>query len=114
MVTGITDSYLQGYLRAAKCHLMLGNSPLAIDYYHKVLKVEPRNRQAKEELEVAQRVQQNLTRVDVQIKKGEHRTAVYYLDRCLDDAPSCSRFMTMKAEALMFAKRYDDAHSLAK
>ena len=114
MVTDIIDSYLQGYLRAAKCHLMLGNPPLAIDYYHKVLKVEPRNRQVKEELEIAQRVQQNLTRVDAQIKKGEHRTAVYYLDRCLDDAPSCSRFMTMKAEALMFAKRYDDAHSLAK
>ena len=93
---------------------MLGNPPLAIDYYHKVLKVEPRNKQAREELEVAERVRTFLDKADVQTKRGEHRTAVFYLDRCLDDAPSCSRFMTMKAEALMFAKRYDDAHSLAK
>ena len=93
---------------------MLGNPPLAIDYYHKVLKVEAKNKQVKDELEVAQRVQQNLSRADTQIRKGEHRSAVFYLDRCLDDTPSCSRFMTMKAEALMFARRFDDAHSLAK
>lgn len=93
---------------------MLGNPPLAIDYYNKVLKVEAKNKQAREELEVAQRVQHNLSKADAQTMKGEHRTAVYYLDRCLDDAPSCLRFMTMKAEALMFAKRYDDAQSLAK
>ena len=93
---------------------MLGNPPLAIDYYHKVLKVEPKNKQAHEELEVAKRVQTNLSTADIQTRRGEHRTAVFYLDQCLHDAPSCSRFMTMKAEALMFAKRYDDAHSLAK
>ena len=93
---------------------MMGNPPLAIDYYNKVLKVEARNKQAKEELEVAMRVQKYLNMAEAQTAKGEHRTAVYYLDRCLDDAPSCSRFMTMKAEALMFAKRYNDAQSLAK
>lgn len=93
---------------------MLGNPPLAIDYYNKVLKVEVKNKQAKEELEVARRVQLHLNKAAEQTKRGEHRTAVFYLDRCLDDAPSCSRFMTMKAEALMFAKRFDDAHSLAK
>ena len=93
---------------------MLGNPPLAIDYYHKVLKVEAKNKQAREELEVAKRVQHNLSMADVQTKKQEHRAAVFYLDRCLDDTPSCLWFMTMKAEALMFAKRYNDAQSLAK
>lgn len=93
---------------------MMGNPPLAIDYYNKVLRVEARNKQAKEELEIAMRVQLNLRLADTQTEKGEHRHAVYYLDRCLDDAPLCSRFMTKKAEALMFAKRYDDAQSLAK
>ena len=40
----------QGYLRAAKCHLMLGNPSLSIDFYHKVLHVQPHHKQAKEEV----------------------------------------------------------------
>lgn len=40
----------QGYLRAAKCHLMLGNPSLSIDFYQKVLHVQPHHKQAKEEV----------------------------------------------------------------
>ena len=42
--------YHQGYLRAAKCHLMLGNPSLSLDFYEKVLNVEPKNQQAIEEV----------------------------------------------------------------
>lgn len=40
--------------------------------------------------------------------------AVYYLDRCLEAAPNCVQFQTMKAESLALSKRYDDAHYIAK
>ena len=40
----------QGYLRAAKCYLMLGNPSLSIDFYMKVLHVQPHHKQAKEEV----------------------------------------------------------------
>lgn len=37
-------------MRAAKCHLMLGNPSLSIDFYHKVLHMQPHHKQAKEEV----------------------------------------------------------------
>lgn len=46
----LDEGFLKGYLRAAKCHLMLGNPSLSIDYYHKVLERVPGNTQAKEEV----------------------------------------------------------------
>ena len=46
----LDESFLKGYLRAAKCHLMLGNPSLSIDYYHKVLERSPTNTQAKHEV----------------------------------------------------------------
>jgi len=105
---------VQGYLRAAKCHLMLGNPNLSIDFYRKVLSVQPRHKQAKEELEVSQRALLHLERANLETERGEHRTAVYYLDRCLEAAPNCVQFQTMKAESLALSKRYDDAHYIAK
>lgn len=46
----LDDQFLKGYLRAAKCHLMLGNPSLSMDYYRKVLERAPANKQAKQEV----------------------------------------------------------------
>jgi len=70
----LDESYTKGYLRAAKCHLMLGNPNLSIDFYRKVLSVQPRHKQAKEELEVSQRALLHLERANLETERGEHRT----------------------------------------
>ena len=62
----------QGYLRAAKCHLMLGNPSLSIDYYNKVLKVERRNRQALSELEVSRSVLDCLNTATAAMEKNHY------------------------------------------
>ena len=46
----LDEGFVKGYLRAAKCHLMLGNPRLSIQFYEKVLKLQPGNTQAKEEV----------------------------------------------------------------
>lgn len=48
----LDEQFIKGYLRAAKCHLMLGNPSLSIDYYRKVLERAPTNTQAKQEVSV--------------------------------------------------------------
>lgn len=45
----LDERFVKGYLRAAKCHLMLGYPSLSIDYYRKVLEQAPTNTQAKHE-----------------------------------------------------------------
>ena len=46
----LDEEFLKGYLRAAKCHLMLGSPSLSVDYYRKVLERAPGNSQAKVEV----------------------------------------------------------------
>ena len=46
----LNEGFTKGYLRAAKCHLMMGNPSLAIDWYDKALLLQPRNSQAAEEV----------------------------------------------------------------
>ncbi len=128
----LDEVYTKGYLRAAKCHLMLGNPSLSIDYYQKVLGFERGNKQALAEMEVSRNVLSGLERAEQEANKKEYRTvslpppthtppyppppheqAVYYLDCCLRDAP-CAKFKTLKAEALVYSKLYDEAQGLAK
>ncbi|XP_064389364.1 dnaJ homolog subfamily C member 7-like [Halichondria panicea] len=108
----LDEVYTKGYLRAAKCHLMLGNPSLSIDYYQKVLGFERGNKQALAEMEVSRNVLSGLERAEQEANKKEYRTAVYYLDCCLRDAP-CAKFKTLKAEALVYSKLYDEAQGLA-
>ena len=46
----LDEGFVKGYLRAAKCHLMLGNPSLSIDFYRKVLERAPGNTQARQEV----------------------------------------------------------------
>ena len=69
----LLPSLCQGYLRAAKCYLMLGNPGLSTDYYGKVLEAEPRNRQALEELEAVEKVQWFLDLASREMEKQDYR-----------------------------------------
>lgn len=70
----LDEEFTKAQLRAAKCHLMLGNPSLSIDYYSKVLDVERANKQARAELELSRSVQQNLEKAERQVAKGDYRT----------------------------------------
>ena len=66
------------------------------------------------QLENTQRVEAHLNKARLYTEKHDHRAAQFYLDRCLDAAPKCIVFKTMKAEALALLKKFDDAHALCK
>ena len=70
----LDESFTKGYLRAAKCHLMLGNPSLSIDYYHKVLHFEKANKQAQSEMDVSRKVLGHMDRAKAESIKGEYRT----------------------------------------
>lgn len=46
----IDDQFVKGHLRVAKCHMMLGNPSLSIDYYDKAISLQSRNTQAVNEV----------------------------------------------------------------
>eukprot|EP00731_Ephydatia_muelleri_P020267 Em0012g1092a len=110
----LEESFTKGYLRAAKCHLMLGNPSLSLDFYEKVLNVEPKNQQAIEEMQVSSNVKNHLAKAIFDSQRGEYRDAVFRLDQCLRAAPYCILFRVMKAEALVMCSRCEEAHDLCK
>ncbi len=46
----LDETFVKGYLRAAKCQTMLGDPDLSIVWYDKALQLQPRNKQALEEV----------------------------------------------------------------
>ena len=66
------------------------------------------------QLETSKRVDDSLQRAKAAAVKSDFRTSVYYLDRCLEAAPRCLIFLTLRAEALALCQRYEDAHAMCK
>lgn len=96
------ECYTKGYLRAAKCHLMLGNPSLSIDYYQKVLGFERGNKQAMAEMEASRNVLGSLKRAETESNRGEHRTVsvcvgggVYIYVRIVYYVPYYRQFTTL-------------------
>ena len=70
----LDEQFTKSYLRAAKCHLMLGNPSLSLDYYQKVLGFERANKQALAEMEVSHRVLGHMKKAERENSRGEYRT----------------------------------------
>ncbi|XP_078621401.1 dnaJ homolog subfamily C member 7-like isoform X2 [Branchiostoma floridae x Branchiostoma japonicum] len=110
--TRIDSNFLKGYMREAKCLLMLGDPSQAISTYQKVLQLDPNNQSVADELKVAQSVHHFETQAEGDMKKGDFRRAVFCLDRALDHAPQCTKFKIKKAEALALLGRHTEAHDV--
>jgi DnaJ family protein C protein 7 len=109
----LDDTFVKGYLRAAKCYMMVGNPSLSIDYYDKALSLQPHNTQAVDEKSQCQVLISNIEKSQQLFDKGDFRACVHYLDRCLNIVPFCEKFRTFKAEALAMNGNIDEATSLS-
>ncbi|XP_076445669.1 dnaJ homolog subfamily C member 7-like [Babylonia areolata] len=109
----LDPSFIKGYIREGKCHLMLGNSMAASKSYNHVLELDPKNSTALTELKNVQGLQDLEDKVELNFVRGDHRTAMFCLDRCLDHSPACVRFKVLKAEALTLLGRHQDSQELA-
>ncbi|KAK7112781.1 dnaJ homolog subfamily C member 7-like [Littorina saxatilis] len=109
----IDNTFVKGYIREGKCHLMLGNAMAALKSYNHALELDPDNATAKSELKTVKSLQEMEAKVEMNFARGDHRTAMFCLDRCLDHSPACTRFKVLKAEALSFLGRQQDAQELA-
>ncbi|XP_071101126.1 dnaJ homolog subfamily C member 7-like [Haliotis cracherodii] len=109
----IEPNFVKAHLREAKCHLAMGEAAAAVRSYQEVLQREEGNTVAKNELQSAQGVQEYEDRADKSFEKGDFRTAVFCMDRCIDTCPACCKFKIRKAEALALLGRYQESQELA-
>ncbi|XP_076459361.1 dnaJ homolog subfamily C member 7-like isoform X2 [Babylonia areolata] len=109
----IDPTFVKGYIREGKCHMKLGNSMAASNSFHRVLELDPNNAVAVTELKGVKQLQEMESKVELNFVRGDHRTALYCLDRCLDHSPACYRLKVQKAEALALLGRHQQAQELA-
>ncbi|KAL3854349.1 hypothetical protein ACJMK2_013622 [Sinanodonta woodiana] len=105
----LDGQFVKGYLREGKCYTALGDPDAAVRSYNKVLELEPENENALQELRVAEQVKQYHEMAEEDVKKGDYRRALFYMDRCLDTAKTCVKFRVKKAEFLCQLGRLQEA-----
>ncbi|GFO13168.1 Dnaj homolog subfamily c member 7-like, partial [Plakobranchus ocellatus] len=109
----LDTGFVKGYLREGKCHLALGSPVAALRSYRHALEIEPNNTIAQKESTIASQVQEHIAKAEANFEKRDYRTAIFYLDRCIEHCCAAMNFKVQKAEALALMGRYQEAQELA-
>ncbi|XP_059160959.1 dnaJ homolog subfamily C member 7-like [Physella acuta] len=109
----LDTGFVKGYLREGKCHLALGSPVAALRSYRHVLELEPNNTVALKEANIASQVQEHIAKAEANFEKRDYRTAIFYLDRCIEHCSAALHFKVQKAEALALLGKYQEAQEQA-
>lgn len=125
-MTAVTldPSFLKAYLRAANCHLVLGEVENALQYFHKCLKsggdvcLDRRTTiEAANGLQEAQRVVECTTHATKLLEQKTSDATLSALEKIAEalTISSCSeKLLQMKAEALFVLRRYEEVVKLCE
>nr|XP_053632479.1 uncharacterized protein LOC128688606 [Cherax quadricarinatus] len=108
----LDTSFVKGYLRVAKCNIALGDATAALSVLRQASELEPNNKAIREETTKAQSLIRCQEEVEKAKAKADYRTAIFHLDRALDQAVGCRSLKITKAEYLVFLQRYADAQEM--
>ncbi|KAK6244223.1 hypothetical protein QUC31_010632 [Theobroma cacao] len=124
MATALDANFLKVYVRAANCHLLLGETDIAIRYFSKCLGsgagvcLDRRiTIDAADGLQKAQRVDELTDRSAILLEQKSSDAASSALDRiaeALSISSYSEKLLEMKAEALCMLKKYEEAIQLCE
>ncbi|PVD39415.1 hypothetical protein C0Q70_02045 [Pomacea canaliculata] len=106
-------NFVKGYIREGKCHMALGNALAASKSFNHALELEADNSVVLAEVNSLKSLQDHDAKVELNFGKGDYRTAIFNLDRCLDISPACTRYKVLKAEAFTYLSRFQEAQEIA-
>lgn len=108
----LDTTFVKGYLRVAKCNIALGDANAALSVLRQAGELEPNNRSVRDEMNNAQALLRCIDEVNKATEKADYRTAIFHLDRALDQAVGCRSLKITKAEYLVFLQRFADAQEM--
>lgn len=104
---------VKGYVRLLKCAIAMGDIVTAENAAAQLEKLNDGNNTGANEIKSLERLKHFEVESQKAYAKKDYRKVVYCMDRCLDEAPTCSRYKTTKAECLAFLGRYSEARDIA-
>lgn len=106
-------NFVKGYIRVAKCCLTLGDAASARQALGRASELEPSNASVASELGNVEALERFRSEAEAASASGDHRRALFCLDRALAVATAGRQLKISRSECLAFLGRYAEAQELA-
>lgn len=103
----------KGYLRVAKCCLLLGDLVQTEQAIKRFLEIDPSNTSLKGEIQNLRQLRTYEEKANQCYEKQDYRTCLFHIDSALKIAQACQRYKLLKAECLTLLGRTEEANDIA-
>lgn len=109
----LDSNFEKGYVRAAKCCILLGDLVQSEQTIKKFLELDPKNTALKAEIQNLKQIRTLEDRANQCYEKQDYRTCLFHIDSALKIAQACQRYKLLKAECLALLGRMEEANDIA-
>ncbi|XP_053693082.1 dnaJ homolog subfamily C member 7 isoform X2 [Sabethes cyaneus] len=113
MAVSLDDKFEKGYMRIAKCCLMMGDLVGTEQAIKKFLEIDPVNQSLKHEVLGLKQLREINEKAASCYDKQDYRTCLYHCDNAIKIAPASMHYKLLKAECLAMLERFDEAGDIA-
>lgn len=111
--TRIDSQFIKGYTREAKCHVLMGNVIFAQKSLDNAAAIDPTSGDLKKERVGLEQLKAAIRNLEPHVQKKDYRSVVYYTNKILEIATHSTHYRMIKAEALAYQKKYNEASDMA-
>uniref|UniRef100_A0A1L8E306 Putative dsrna-activated protein kinase inhibitor p58 n=1 Tax=Nyssomyia neivai TaxID=330878 RepID=A0A1L8E306_9DIPT len=109
----LDPTFTKGFIRIAKCCLILGDLVATEQAVKALLNIEPKSTALSTEVKNVLQLRELEARGVASYAKKDYRTTVFHMDSALKIASACQRYKLLKAECLALLGRVDEANDIA-
>uniref|UniRef100_A0A182NBK6 J domain-containing protein n=1 Tax=Anopheles dirus TaxID=7168 RepID=A0A182NBK6_9DIPT len=109
----IDDKFEKGYIRMAKCSLMLGDVIGTEQAIRNCLNLNASNTALRDEIAGLKQLRDSNERAANSYDKKDYRTCLYHCDNAIKIAPGSIQNKLLKAECLAMLERFEEAGNIA-
>ncbi|XP_065075263.1 dnaJ homolog subfamily C member 7-like isoform X1 [Ochlerotatus camptorhynchus] len=109
----IDANFEKGYMRIAKCSLLMGDLIGTEQAIKKFLELDPSNQALRPELISLKQLRDLNEKVVNCYDKKDYRTCLYHCDNAIKIAPASTQYRLLKAECLALLERFEEAGDIA-
>ncbi|XP_055636030.1 dnaJ homolog subfamily C member 7 isoform X2 [Toxorhynchites rutilus septentrionalis] len=103
----------KGYMRMAKCCLLMGDLIGTEQAIKKFLELDPSSPVLKHEVHSLKQLREINEKVAICYDKQDYRTCLYHCDNAIKISPASIHYKLLKAECLALLERFDEAGDIA-
>ncbi|XP_013779435.1 dnaJ homolog subfamily C member 7-like isoform X2 [Limulus polyphemus] len=105
--------YAKGYLQEVRCHIALGDVSSASSSLQRIQELYPDHPSLSEEKKHLSQLKFFIEEGRKAYKKKDFQKVIFCMDKALIQAKACTTFRLIKAECMVFLKRYQEAKHIS-